>query len=119
MCWKKEVLPEMATKLVVDAGICGNTTTIDVVSLPDHKVKVTVNSDCEVVGKMGEELKEVDWLSIWKQQGDSYDAYKAASRLTKHFMCPIPVAVLKAIEVEAGLALPKDVTFSFKTVKSG
>ena len=109
----------MGTRLVVDAGICGNTTTIDVVSLPDHKVKVTVTSDCDVVGKMGEELKEVDWLSLWKQQGDSYDAYRAASRTTKHFMCPVPVAILKAIEVEAGLALPKDVTFSFKTAKSG
>ena len=109
----------MATKLVVDAGICGNTTTIDVVSLPDHKVKVTITSDCEVVSKMGEELQEVDWLGLWKQQGDSYSRYQAASHSTKHFMCPVPVAVLKAIEVEAGLALAKDVTFSFETVKSG
>lgn len=119
MCWEKEVPPKMTTKLVVDAGICGNTTTIDVVSLPGHKVTVTVTSDCEVVSKMGEGLKELDWLGLWKQQGDGYSAYKAASRSTRHFLCPIPVAVLKAIEVEAGLALPKDVTFSFKTVKSG
>ncbi len=109
----------MTTKLVVDAGICGNTTTIDVVSLSSHKVTVTVTSDCEVVSKMGEELKGLDWLSLWKQEGDGYSAYKAASQSTRHFMCPVPVAVLKAIEVEAGLALPKDVTFSFKTVKSG
>ena len=44
----------MTTELVVDAGICGNTTTIDVVGLPNHKVTVTITSDCEVVSKMGE-----------------------------------------------------------------
>ena len=65
------------------------------------------------------ELKELDWLGLWKQQGAGYAVYKAASRSTRHFMCPVPVAVLKAIEVEAGLALPKDVSFSFKKVKSG
>jgi len=54
----------MTTKLVVDAGICGNTTTIDVVGLPSHKVTVTVTSDCEVVSKMGEELKELDWRPL-------------------------------------------------------
>ena len=109
----------MTTKLVVDAGICGRTATIDVVGLPDHRATVTVTSDCEMVSKMGEELEEVDWLSLWEQEGDGYSAYKAASQCTQHFMCPVPVAVLKAIEVEAGLALPKDVTFSFKMVNSG
>jgi len=34
-------------------------------------------------------------------------------------MCPVPVAVLKAIEVEAGLALPKDVTFKLQDGKLG
>ena len=109
----------MTTELVVDAGICGNTTTIDVVGLPNHKVTVTITSDCEVVSKMGEELKELDWLSLWKQQGDGYSAYKAALQSIKDITCPVPVAILKAIEVEAGIVLPKDVTFSFKTVKSG
>ncbi len=109
----------MTTKLVVDAGICGNTTTIDVVGLPGRKVTVTVTSDCEVVSKMSEGLKELDWLSLWKQDGDGYSAYKAASQSTRHFMCPVPVAILKAIEVEVGLALPKDVAFSFKTVNLG
>jgi hypothetical protein len=119
MCCRKEVPLKMATKLVVDAGICGKTTTIDVVGLPGHKVKVSITSDCEGVSKMSEELKELDWMSLWEQEGDGYSAYQAASQCTQHFMCPVPVAVLKAIEVEVGLALPKDVTLSFKKVKSG
>jgi len=109
----------MTTKLVINAGICGRTATIDVVGLPDHRAAVTVTSDCEMVNKMGEGLKELNWLSLWEQRGDGYSAYKAALQSIKDITCPVPVAVLKAIEVEAGIALPKDVTFSFKTVKSG
>jgi len=109
----------MATKLVVDAGICGRTATIDVVGLPGHRATVTVTSDCEMVNKMDEGLKELNWLSLWKRRGDGYSAYKAALWGISDITCPVPEAILKAIEVEAGLALPKDVTFSFKTVKSG
>jgi len=119
MCWEKEVPPKMTTKLVVDAGICGCTATIDVVGLPGHKATVTLTSDCEMVSKMGEGLKELNWLSLWKRRGDGYSAYKAALRGISDITCPVPVAILKAIEVEAGLALPKDVAFSFKMVKSG
>lgn len=53
MCWEKEVPPKMTTKLVINAGICGRTATIDVVGLPDHRAAVTVTSDCEMVNKMG------------------------------------------------------------------
>ena len=109
----------MTTKLVVDAGICGRTATIDVVSLPGHKATVTLTSDCEMVSKMGEWLKELNWLSLWERRGDGYSAYKAALRSIKDITCPVPVAILKAIEVEVGIALPKDIDFSFKAVKSG
>ena len=109
----------MTTKLVVNAGICGRTATINVVGLPDHRATVTVTSDCEMVNKMGEKLKELNWLSLWKRRGDGYSAYKAALQSIKDITCPVPVAILKAIEVEAGIALPKDVGFSFKAVKSG
>jgi len=107
------------TKLFVEAGICGRTATIEVIGLPGHRAAVTVTSDCEMVNKMGEGLKEINWLSLWKRRGNGYSAYKAALRSIRDITCPIPVAVLKAIEVEAGIALPKDVAFSFERVKSG
>ncbi len=119
MCWKEEVPPKMTTKLVVDAGICGYTVTIDVVGLPDHRATVTVTSDCEMVSKMGEELKELDWLSLWNQEGDGYSAFKTALQSIRDITCPVPFAILKAIEVEVGIASPKDIDLSFKAVKSG
>jgi hypothetical protein len=104
------------TKVVVDPGICGMTTTIEVVSLPAHKVRVTIVSDCEMVSKMGEQLKELDWPSLWRQRGNGYDIYQAALQCERHITCPVPVAILKAIEAEAGLALPKDVAIRFKSI---
>jgi len=103
------------TKVVVEAGICGFTATVEAVSLPAHKVGVTITSDCEDVAKIGEQLKEVDWPSLWKKQGDVDSVHQAALQSGGHITCPVPVAILKAIEAEAGLALPGDVTIQFKT----
>ncbi|MBI4316389.1 MAG: hypothetical protein HY679_10665, partial [Chloroflexi bacterium] len=36
-----------------------------------------------------------------------------------HTACPIPAAILKAIEVEVGIALPKDVTITFSSLAVG
>ena len=35
--------------------------------------------------------------------------YRSATQHLKHAACPVPSAILKAIEVEAGLAVPQDV----------
>ena len=39
--------------------------------------------------------------------------YLAAGRHLKHAACPVPAAVLKALEVEAGLNVKKDATIVF------
>jgi len=37
-----------------------------------------------------------------------------ASRDISHAACPVPSAILKAIEVEVGAALPQDVTMTIE-----
>ncbi|TFH34446.1 MAG: hypothetical protein E4G99_09495 [Anaerolineales bacterium] len=39
--------------------------------------------------------------------------YQSAARHIRHTGCPIPSAILKAIEVEVGIALPHDVVINF------
>lgn len=71
-------------------------------------------SPCEMIKKMSEELKEVDWTqAITRNMCDSI-IYQAANRHIRHTACPIPSAILKAIEVETRLALPKDVTMKIE-----
>jgi hypothetical protein len=44
--------------------------------------------------------------------------YQSAARHIRHTACPIPAAILKAIEVEVGIALPQDVTITFSNSNS-
>jgi hypothetical protein len=101
------------TRVVVDPGICGNVTTLEVVKLSKQKVRVKIISDCEAVTKMGESLAELDQWSALKPHVRS-EVYQSASECHVHTSCPMPSAILKAIEVEAGLALPHPVFIQFE-----
>lgn len=106
------------TKASVDAGICGFTALIEVIRLSSQSVSVTVTSDCEMVSKMGEELRDINWRDALNQREDC-PLYKSLQQHIKHVACPIPTAILKAIEVEVGLALPGDVVIRFQTASAG
>lgn len=103
------------TKVIVDPGVCGFSTTIEVANVAKRRVRIAITSDCEMVTKLGESLAEVERWEVFKQHADC-EIYKDASRCSLHATCPIPIAVLKAIEVEAGLALPRDVVIHFDTI---
>lgn len=102
------------TEVIVDPGICGFPATIEVTATSDHTARVTVTSDCEKAVKAGELLNEVDWFSLLKKQGETYDAYQDAVLNMEHISCPIPVAILKAVEAELGFAAPKDVSIKIQ-----
>ncbi len=104
----------MTTEVDVAPGICGFPATIEVAATSDHTARVTVTSDCEYAVKAGELLEEVDWFSLLKKQGKTYTDYQDAVLDMKHISCPIPVAILKAVEAELGFALPKDVSIKIK-----
>ena len=102
------------TRVVVDAGICGLTTTVEVTKLSNRRAKVVIASGCEVVSEMGGQLQEVDWLDALRSAANS-PVYSCAFQHIKHAACPVPSAILKAIEVEVGAALPRDVSIRFET----
>lgn len=102
------------TRVVVNPGICGFITIIEVDKVAKRRVRVVITSDCEMVTKLGESLTELDQWEASKPRADC-DVHRQASRHTLHSACPIPIGILKAIEVEAGLALPRDVVIRFET----
>ena len=104
------------TEVVVEAGICGFTATVKVTKLSNRKLGVVIASDCEILGELGNELQELDWPDALRSPGNTI-VYESAFRHIKHTACTIPVAILKAIEVEVGAALPKDVSIRFQTAK--
>lgn len=95
----------------IDAGICGFTTTVRTAG-EGRTMKVTVESDCEHIRKLAAALTEVDPYREITFRGDGPVTLELARLHCAHAACPVPVGILKAIEVEAGLALPKDVTIT-------
>ncbi|HIV18470.1 MAG TPA: hypothetical protein IAC82_04100 [Candidatus Merdivicinus intestinigallinarum] len=104
------------TKVTINPGVCGLITTVEAHSDDQMEVKVTVKSGCEAVRKMMEEL------------GDTFDAFAcclgkpgtsvfydyAREHFPGHASCPTLAGILKCMEVECGLALPKEASITFE-----
>jgi hypothetical protein len=91
------------------SGICGFSTTVKAQMNGAH-CTVSLESDCDAIQRLGEELTQVNpWQEI-TFRGEGPLTLKTGAKHCYHPACPVPVGIIKAIEVEAGLALPKDAT---------
>jgi hypothetical protein len=100
------------TVVEVNAGSCGFVTKIEVVKVDAQMVKAAVSSDCEMITEWSEALGSLDWGQCLRNFVDS-PIFQCSSKHIGHIACPIPVALIKAMEVEVGLALPANVTIRF------
>jgi hypothetical protein len=108
-----------------DPGICGMPCTIEAERSTSSKesaagkgkVRIKVQCDCERVVKMANQLVEVDeevvdeWDPI-KPRGES-KVCQYAREIRLCAACPVPTAILKAVEAEAELAVAKDAHIRF------
>lgn len=85
-----------------------------VVGVADELLNVTLEiaSDCARIRQLAERLKRVSALDELGRSVTETDVYRAAVSCRTHVACPVPVGILKAIEVAAGMALPADVHIS-------
>ncbi len=100
------------TKIKIDPGACGLLTEIEVTRKEDKVFDLKITSDCEMVEKLGKELPELAFMDAFKRILDN-PVYSAGSNCLKHVSCPVPAGILKALEVEAGLAVPRKVSIEF------
>lgn len=101
------------TKVVVASGACGFTAVVRAGKGAERTFEISVESGCAMVRQMAAEITRLgrrDALTGILQN----PVYLAAGRHLKHAACPVPAAVLKALEVEAGLNVPKDATIVFE-----
>lgn len=96
-------------KAEIFSGICGFSAVVKT-KMDGAQVTIAVDSDCDAIQRLGDELKAVDpWQEI-TFRGEGPLTLKMGVKHCYHPACPVPVGIVKAIEVEAGLALPKDAT---------
>lgn len=74
------------------------------------QVLLSVESECKAIKRLGTELTRVDPFREFTYRGEGPRTFQLAAEYCSHAACPVPVGIIKAIEVEAGLALPADVT---------
>lgn len=99
-------------KIIVDAGICGFSTTI-VATDDGEKVRLKFQSTCPHVMKAQGALTAVDALTETFLKPHETTVYKVLSPHLPHVACPVYCGFFKAIEAAAGLALPKDAVIHF------
>ncbi len=100
------------TRLVVESGICGFSVIVSAEKNRDRSVKVSLETECEMVQNMLADIATLDMNAVFTRHLNN-PVYQSASKHLKHVACPVPAAVLKALEVELGLCIPKNVSFVF------
>src|SRR3990167_8243438 len=100
------------TKIAVDPGICGLSVIVSVEKGKDKKVTVSLETECQMVNKMLEDISTLDIMAAFTGYLNN-PVYRSAAKHLRHVACPVPSAVLKALEVEAGFCLPKNVSMVF------
>ncbi|MBN2204091.1 MAG: hypothetical protein JW767_03615 [Thermoleophilia bacterium] len=93
----------------IEAGICGLTTTVRT-KADGAVVRIEIESECEHIARLAAALTEVEPFREISFRGQEPLTLEKAREYCAHAACPVPSGILKAIEIEAGLALPKDVT---------
>ena len=100
-------------KAEIHSGICGFTTRVNA-RQEGRRVALEIESDCDAIQRLAEELTEVEPFGEITFRGEGPRTLKAGAKHCYHPACPVPVGIIKAIEVEAGLALPADATITIK-----
>ncbi len=72
--------------------------------------RLVIRSDCKAMQRLAEDLKQVYPLQEISCRKSIPRTMELGIQHCTHAACPVPVGIIKAVEAEAQLALPADVT---------
>lgn len=98
----------------VNAGVCGFKTTVTAEADDMFEVTLAIQSDCPQIRKLAEALIHVSALQELRVPINESIVYRLAGPCRLHTACAVPSAILKAIEVATGMALPADVHMTIR-----
>lgn len=98
----------------IDAGVCGFKTSAQVSSEDSQHAVFEITSDCENIRRLATALKDREPIDAYQEispAAQSVLMLAVRSTLTRCCTgCAVPVGLFKAMQVAAGLALPKDIS---------
>ncbi|MDR2866781.1 MAG: hypothetical protein LBV13_05225 [Methanomassiliicoccaceae archaeon] len=96
-------------KATVDSGVCKMITIIKAKTNADGYVELDIESDCPNILKLSWSLEPEFAFCVVEAPMNTTQVYKLASEDIPHAACPVPSAIIKAIEVAGDLGLKRDV----------
>ena len=103
-------------RAIIDPGVCGFMAEV-VATMEGDMCSLDIACDCEPIQKMAKFLTQVDPMVEIGFHREGPLTLRMFAEHCPHPSCPVPAGILKAVEVEAGLALPKDA--SIRVMRSG
>jgi len=108
------------TTVEINAGICGLTTMVHAEKTDGYNAMFRLESQCPNWQKVNDLLggQEMDLMTeLFKnRQTGEFDSILLETFLQTipHISCPVISGIFKALEVSAGLALPRDAAICFR-----
>ena len=108
------VIDNPGVSAVIKSGVCGFTVRATAHCDDGTHVALQIDSDCPNQQKVAAELHEVDaFRELFADKRDGV-VWSTCARHSPHISCPVPVGLLKLVEVAAGLALPQTVSIEIR-----
>ena len=99
-------------KVHINSGACGFSTTVEA-KMNGDKCTIAIATDCKAIKTLAAELTEVEPFQEISFRGKGPKTLELGATHCYHTACPVPVGIIKAIEVAAGLNLPVDTSIKF------
>ena len=103
------------TKVQINPGVCGFIASVTAESDDEQMVKLDIKSGCAGITKLAEKLgEEIDAFEVCLGKPGTGELYELAQEVCPgHASCPVIAGILKCIEAECRLALPRDAEIRF------
>ena len=99
-------------KVILNAGVCGFKTEITAESEDSINAMLSIISECPAYAHLKDESIEMNAYECCFSKVGNNAVYELLAKTCIHAACPLPSAILKAMEVACGLALPRDVSMT-------
>ena len=103
----------MKAKVNIDAGVCGFHTSVIATSQDGQFVKFSIETGCDAIRSLADAIKEKDMVDTFIEISPANKSLvlTTAQSILKGCCagCAVPVGIFKAMQVAAGLALPKGI----------
>lgn len=97
----------------VRAGVCGHETSIKAYKVDPTHIAFEITTTCEHIQALAGALGEVDVAHDMACRLDETQVYRLAVEHVCRNSCIVPAAILKAMEVTAGIFLPGNCSIEF------